>query len=99
LTEKFFYALTDLVALGIEGTDFFLKCFHQIALFIELSVKVGDAQFGGSAGLAFVPDETDGASDAVFERGEIGAAESEIALMIVVRIRMLDVFRDLGFQR
>jgi hypothetical protein len=36
LTEKLFDALTDLVAFGVQGTDFFLECFHQIALLIEL---------------------------------------------------------------
>jgi len=99
LTEKLFDALTDLIAFRVEGADFFLKRFHQIPLFIELSIEVGDAVLGGGAGLTLAPDKIDGSRDAVLERGEIGTAESEIALAVVVHFRVLDVFRDLGFQR
>jgi len=99
LTEKLFNALADLIALGVQGADFMLECFHQIALFDELSIEDIDALFGCGASLALVPDEIDGARDAVFKSGEIGAAESEIALMVVIHFRVLDVFRDLGFQR
>jgi hypothetical protein len=99
LSEKLFDALTHLIALGVERVNFFLKALHQIALLIELAIEDVDALFGGSAGLALALDKTDGARDAVFERGEIGAAESQIALMVVIHFRVFDVFRDLGFQR
>ena len=99
MSEKLFDALANLVALRVEGVNLLLQAFHQIALLVELSVENADAFFGGGTGLALVLNEIDGAGDAVFESGDIGAAESEIALMVVVHFRVLDVFRDLGFQR
>jgi len=99
LTEKLFNALANLIAFGVKGADFFLQGFHEIALVVELSIENADALFCGGSSLTFVLDETDGAGDAVFEGGKVGAAESEIALMVVIHFRVLDVFRDLGFQR
>jgi len=98
LTEKLFNALADLIAFGVESVNFFLQGLHEVALLRELSIEIGDAVLSGGAGLTFAPDDADGARDAVFECGEIGAAESEIALMVVFHFRVL-VFCDLGFQR
>jgi hypothetical protein len=99
LTEELLNALANLISLCVEGVNFFLKGFRQVALFVELAIEIGDALFGGSAGLALASDEVDSAGDAVFEGGEIGAAESEIALSVLIHFRVVDVFRDLGFQR
>jgi len=99
LSEKLLDALANLIALGVEGVNFFLECLNQISLFGELSIEVGDALFGCCAGLTLAPDQIDGTGHAFFERREIGAAESEIALAVVIHFRVLDVFRDLGFQR
>jgi hypothetical protein len=68
-------------------------------LFVELSVEFACMLLCGGAGLALALDEVDGAGDAVFKRGKVGAAESEIALAVVIHFRALGLFRDLGFQR
>ncbi|WP_109488243.1 hypothetical protein [Occallatibacter savannae] len=98
MTEKLIDALADLFALSVECTDFFLEGFHQIALFVELTIEHIDPLFRSGAGLALALHETDCTGDAVFKSGKISAAESEIALMVVIHFRVL-VFRDLGFQR
>ena len=91
--------MADLIALVVESVNFFLKALHQVVLLVQLSIENVNALFGGSASLAFAPDETDGTGDPILERGEIGAAEGEIALTVMIHFRVVDVFRDLGFQR
>jgi hypothetical protein len=98
LSEKLFHALADVIAFAIECADLFLECFHQVALFVELSVEFAGVLLCGGARLALALDEANGSGDTVFQRGKVGAAESEITLAVVVHFRMLGVFRDLGFQ-
>jgi len=99
LTEKLFNALANLIAFGVETVNFFLQSPDQIALLGELSIEICDAMFGGGASLALALDKAHRTGDPVFQSGKIGTAECEIALFVVIHFRVLDGFRDLGFQR
>jgi hypothetical protein len=97
LGEKLFDALANLIALAVECVNFFLKGPDHVALLVQLMIEFVGTLLGDGVGLALTLEETDGASNAIFESGKIGAAKSQIALALVLHFGLL-VFRDLGFQ-